>query len=608
MVRRGASMPGAVSRVRSHSESHMRSLSPLPATWSRRGLTLVGAAMLALTTGCDFILGVPSVKRIDVVTVPKDSMPAQTQGQATATVYGDNDKVLNNNSKISVGYASSDPSVATINGTSGAITAIAPGTTVISATSRDKKGEVTLKVTAELVRDVKLTPPTIFLNQRVQLIIDARGANGNSLGKRPATVSTGNQNVVAVESDGTTTGVFLRGVNIGGTGLTVTVGDVTVTTQLTVQPQQVTRVTGGLQKGDNTLVAGESSQTLIQLYGADNAPIGTSGQTITYSSSNQTVATVTGSGVVTAQSPGTAVISINVVGLATPGTFEVKVLERPARQVMIQNRSPFVRLGSNGTGVPSQRGAVAFDSNATAIPNKVISYKSTDPSVFTASTLGTVVGQKLGTALLIASTDNGAVADTISLTVTPMPIVQVRVTPPQATINAGQSQQFTATLTDSVGVVVTGRTITWTSSNPVGIPVNASGLATGANNAGGTATITATTDIIPGQGQISGNASIVVTPTPIASIDVQPTSVTLSLRSSSATIISVIPRDAAGNALVGRTGSINVTPENPAIATGDAAGNIRAFNTGTTHITYQAIDLNGAPQGTPTTITIQVNQ
>ena len=92
MVRRGGSMPGAVSRVRSNSESHMRSLSSLPASWSRRGLTVVGAAMLALTTGCDFILGVPGVDRVVVATSPADSMPAQTQGQATATVYGKNDK------------------------------------------------------------------------------------------------------------------------------------------------------------------------------------------------------------------------------------------------------------------------------------------------------------------------------------------------------------------------------------------------------------------------------------------------------------------------------------------------------------------------------------
>jgi uncharacterized protein YjdB len=480
---------------------------------------------------------------------------------------------------------------------------------VISATARDKKGEITIKVTPERVVSVAVTPPTLFLNQRVQLVIDPKGVNGNSLGKRQGTVSSGNQNIVVVESDNTTTGVFLRAVNVGATVITVTVEGVQTTLPVTVQPPLVTKVTGGLQKSDNTIVVGESSQTLVQLFGANNAPISTNGQTISYSSSNQTVATVNSqTGVVTGQQAGSTIITVNVVGLATPGTFQVTVLERPARQVMIQNRSPFVRLGSNGTGVPSQRGAIAFDSNATAIPNKVIQYKSTDPSVFTVSTLGTVTGLKLGTALLVASTDNGAIADTISLTVTPMPIVQVRVTPPQATINAGQTQQFTATLTDSVGVVVTGRTVTWSSSNPVGMPVNASGVATGANNAGGTATITATTDIIPGQGQISGTASLIVTPTPIATIDVQPTTVTISLRSSSSTIISVIPRDAAGNALVGRAGSINVTPENPAIATGDNLGNIRAFTSGTTHITYQAIDVNGAPQGTPTTITVQVNQ
>jgi hypothetical protein len=310
--------------------------------------------------------------------------------------------------------------------------------------------------------------------------------------------------------------------------------------------------------------------------------------------------------VVTGLQKGTSQIQVTVAGFPQVTPFTVTVTDKPARQVIIGNRAPFVRLGSNGTGVPSQRTAVAVDSSGNAIQDKVIAYRSTDPSVFTVSSLGTVVGQKLGTALLIASADNGAVADTISLTVTPVPIAQLKVNPTQATINAGQTQQFTATLTDSLGVVVTGRPITWTSSNPVAIPVNGNGLVTGAGNAGGTATITATADVVPGQGQISGTATIVVAPTPIATIDVQPTTVTISLKTGNSTAVSVIPRDANGTALVGRASSIVATPDNPAVVSADGAGNIRAFTTGTSRITYQAYDVNGNAQGAPTTITVNV--
>jgi len=581
----------------------MRSLVPLPATWARRGLAAIGVAMLALTTGCDFILGVPSVTRVDVALSPSDTLKAQTAGQATATVF-DGSKIITNNTKITVGYASSNSAIATVNPSTGVITAIAPGTTIISATAHGKKGERTLTVTPEPVKNVVVTPPTLFLNGHVQLVITALGVNGNNLGARQATVASGNSNVVVVErTDTTTNGVFLRAVNVGATVITGTVEGVPFSVPVTVQPPQVGCVKGALQKGSNTLLETESNQIAVQLFAADcTTPVPTAGQTISFVSNDQTVATVNPqTGVVTGVRQGGTTVDISVVGTTAKGGVPITVLPIPAVEIKFGIRAPFIRLGSNGLGVPSSRVAVPADSLGRQITNRTVSYRSTDPSVFTVSSLGTVVGQKLGTALLIASADNGKVADTLNLTVTPVPITGIRVSPQSVNISAGQTQQFTATLTDSLGVTVTGRTVTWQSSNPVAIPIDATGKATGVSNAGGTATITAVTDVVPGQpAQIAGQASILVTPTPIATIDVQPITVNISLRTANGTTISVIPRDAAGNALIGRTGSIVPTSDNPAVANSDASGNVRAFTQGVAHITFQAYDLNQQPQGAPT--------
>jgi hypothetical protein len=72
------------------------------------------------------------------------------------------------------------------------------------------------------------------------------------------------------------------------------------------------------------------------------------------------------------------------------------------------------------------------------------------------------------------------------------PVAQVTVAPTTATLAAGATTQFTATVKDAGGSVLTGRSITWTTSKPTVATVNASGLMTAV--AAGSATITATSE------------------------------------------------------------------------------------------------------------------
>ena len=85
----------------------------------------------------------------------------------------------------------------------------------------------------------------------------------------------------------------------------------------------------------------------------------------------------------------------------------------------------------------------------------------------------------------------------------PKPVASVTVTPNTAGINVDQSQQLTATLRDASGSVLTGRTVTWGTSNQGVASVSSTGLVTGTD--AGEATITATSE-----GE-SGTATITVT-------------------------------------------------------------------------------------------------
>src|SRR5438094_692006 len=136
---------------------------------------------------------------------------------------------------------------------------------------------------------------------------------------------------------------------------------------------------------------------------------------------------------------------------------------------------------------------------------------------------------------------------TISSSTPPAPVASVTVTPPSATVQAGQTVQLTATLKDANGNLLSGRSVTWSSSNTAVATVNNSGLVSGA--AAGSATITATSE-----GQ-SGTAAITVTPAPppapVASVTVTPASA--SVPTGLTFQLTATLKDANGNTLTGRT-------------------------------------------------------
>jgi hypothetical protein len=85
-------------------------------------------------------------------------------------------------------------------------------------------------------------------------------------------------------------------------------------------------------------------------------------------------------------------------------------------------------------------------------------------------------------------------------------VASVTLSPASASVVVGAGQQFSATLKDAAGNVLTGRTITWSSSAPSVATVSGSGLATSV--VVGTTTISATS------GGVTGTAALTVTVAP----------------------------------------------------------------------------------------------
>lgn len=154
--------------------------------------------------------------------------------------------------------------------------------------------------------------------------------------------------------------------------------------------------------------------------------------------------------------------------------------------------------------------ATALDSSGNAVSNLQYTWNSSAQTVAIVSNTGLATGLTAGTANITATVTTVAAtatapatvvtSNTATLTVTPA-VAKVTLSPVNAQIKVGQTQQYTAQVVDSNGKGIAGVQVAWQSTNagvisfaPNGGPTDANGLATETvtgNAAGGPVVITA---------------------------------------------------------------------------------------------------------------------
>lgn len=137
-------------------------------------------------------------------------------------------------------------------------------------------------------------------------------------------------------------------------------------------------------------------------------------------------------------------------------------------------------------------------------------------------------------------------------------------TPSPFSVAVGATVQLTAVVLDQLGQEMAGQTVAWASDNAAVATVHAStGVVTGVGS--GTCSITAS---VTGA-NISKAGACTVSPAAVASVDLTPTSLSLTVGGSSGTFTAQ-PRDASGNALAGRT--VTAPSSNSGLATTSVSG------------------------------------
>src|SRR3989441_418547 len=193
------------------------------------------------------------------------------------------------------------------------------------------------------------------------------------------------------------------------------------------------------------------------------------GRTVTWTSSNQAVATMNASGLVSAVAAGAATIAATSEGKT--GTAVVTVTAVPVASVAVTPAS-----ASMQTGGTVQLTATPKDANGNPLNGRVVAWTSSNSAVATVSASGLVTGVAIGSTTITATSEGQS--GTSSVTVSNASVGSVDVSPAAASLQVGQTLQLTATPKDANGAPLSGRVVTWASSNAAVATVGGSGLVT----------------------------------------------------------------------------------------------------------------------------------
>lgn len=312
----------------------------------------------------------------------------------------------------------------------------------------------------------------------------------------------------------------------------------------------------------STVRAGGTLTLGVRLRDAAGKPV--ENVAIYWSSSNSSVATVSGVGVVTANTAGDVVIAASALGKSA--TTTIKVAPREVATVQITPASVSVRIG---TTVPLQ--AQTTDAEGNPLSERIIEWTSGNPAVATVNAQGVVTGIAAGAATITATSEGRS--GTAAVTVTLNPVASVTITPSSDTLGVGTDQSLVATLRDASGTVLTNRGISWNSSNVQVATVSSTGVVTALSP--GTVTISAVSE------SHVGSASILVLARLASTVTLTPSSPTIVV----GTTLQLTPQvtDPAGNILIGRP--ISYVSDAPSVATVSLTGVVSALAPGTATIT-----------------------
>ena len=469
----------------------------------------------------------------------------------------------NNVETTNVTWSSSNTSVATVK--QGVVTALKEGTVEITATTADGTNlsavcKFTIKPDPDLLAayvQLNKTSVSLYANETTTLVATVYPVTAVN---KKVTWSSSNTSVATVSSTGVVTAK-----SVGSATITATTTDgtnKTATCQVSVYATPATGIS--LNKTSATLKVNETV-TLS----ATVTPTSATNRKVSWKSSDESVATVSSTGVVTAKSIGNANITATTTdGTNISATCKVSVVETPATGISLNKTA--ATLKANQTVSLT---ATVTPSTAT---NKKVSWKSSDESVAAVSSDGVVTAFKVGTTNITATTTDGTnLSATCQVTVEATLATGISLNKKAVTLEVDDNETLTVTVTPSDA---SNKKVNWKSSNTSVATVSSTGVVTA--KAVGTANITATTT---DGTSLSATCKVTVEPTLVTSLSLNKSVATLKTNETITLIANVFPTAAQNR-------TVTWSSSDTSVATVSSEGVVTALKVGTATITATTTD------------------
>jgi uncharacterized protein YjdB len=369
-----------------------------------RGSAFVRVLYQTATGAPDTVFSVQVVvSRIAVSSAATNLTRLGATAHLSATAYDAKDALVPN---VAFTWSSADSHVATVDDT-GLVTAVGEGMVAITAEADTVKELVSVTV-SQIAALVRLAPELDTLRtvgRSIQLIAVAFDSSNNVLYTARPRWTSSDSTVARVDSTGRATAT-----GAGTARIVARVGAAADTTTLVVA--QVVRylvVTPGF---DTLTAIAETTRIVALALDSLNFPVPT--PTITWATSDATIAPVDGTGLVTAATNGVVLVTVSNGSQSAFATVVV-------RQQIAAARVSQHNVALTGPGDTVRLSAVAVDRNGFAVDRATFTWRSSNGFVATVDTAGLVRARVDGTVDIVATSRMGGRPDTATVSVTGAP-------------------------------------------------------------------------------------------------------------------------------------------------------------------------------------------
>ena len=452
-----------------------------------------------------------------------------------------------------VTWASSKQSVATVSA-SGQVTAVAVGTSTITASSGGKSAtcQVTVSKAIVAVESVTLDRKEMSLSVGEESVLRATVSPSDAT-DRALSWTSSNPAVVTVDQGG-----CVKACAEGLALVTATAGGKSASCQVQVSRSVIPVVSIAL---DRTSISLETKQTTTLV--ATVSPADATDKTVTWSTSNAEIATVGQDGRVTAVKEGRAVITASAGSKSATCEVTVKKQVIPVSSISISRTSLSLTKGQSETLTATVSPADATD--------KTVTWTSSDATLVSVDQNGKVTALKGGSATITASAGEKSATCAVEVTV---PVESVSLDRMTLTLEENQTTTLIATVNPSDA---TEKTVSWSSSDEAFVTVDQNGKVTAVREG--------MANIIAQAGGKRAVCSVTVTKAlvPVSSVVLDKTRLNLTVGSVETLTATVNPSDATDRTVTWSSTDVSV-------ASVDQNGKVTALKGGTATIRASAGD------------------